>query len=155
DDLIGEMDRWSVDVACVHHALARESSPAAGNAELIAAVDGRPRLVPVATLLPHHTGEFMPPQRYGEELFDHGVRMVRVFPSAALHAHRVSLQDWAFGAALAELERRRVPLVVDFGLFRRPEPPWDTLVSLLHSHPELPIILPEVQARNNRNLYPR
>lgn len=154
DALLAEMDRVGVDRACVHHVVAREHDPTTGNELLLEAVADQPRLVPVATLLPHHTGEFMHPRDYRERLFDRGVRMVRVQPAADLHSHRFPLREWAFGPALAVLEDARVPLVIDFGLFRRAEPPWDTVAAVLAEHPDLPVILPEIQARNNRSLYP-
>ena len=99
-------------------------------------------------------GEFPEPSELLELMRAAGVRMVRMFPSASASSHRFSLATWCIGELLRELERARVPLEVDFALFRRDEPPWDAIHEVCESYPELPIVLIDVQGRNSRSLYP-
>uniref|UniRef100_UPI00262BE200 amidohydrolase family protein n=1 Tax=Haloactinopolyspora sp. TaxID=1966353 RepID=UPI00262BE200 len=83
-----------------------------------------------------------------------GVVMGRLHPSTDASAHRFLLADWVVGPLLDELAQAGIPLALDFHLFRRAEPPWQVLHELLRDHPELKVILMEIQGRNNRTLYP-
>ncbi|HLU72105.1 MAG TPA: amidohydrolase family protein [Nonomuraea sp.] len=159
EGLLAELDRVGIHEAAVYHVLAREHDPATGNALLareLAALPApaRARLHPVGVVLPPHTGELPEPGTLVRELLAGGVRMARIFPSAAMNGHRFSLAPWCSGELLDALERARMPLAVDFTLFRRGEPPWREVYDLAEHHPGLPIILMDVQGRNNRTLYP-
>lgn len=157
--LVAEMDRVGVHDAAVYHALAHEYAPQVGNElllrELAEAPDGvRDRLRPVGVVLPPHTGEMPEPEPLVAGLLGAGVRMARIFPSSVMAGHRFSLAPWCSGELLSALERVRMPLAVDFTLFRRGEPPWREIHDLAENHPGLPVILMDVQGRNNRTLYP-
>jgi hypothetical protein len=153
-DLVAELDRLGVAGAMVHHVLAHEHAPAVGNAQLLRELDGHPRLLPVWVVMPSHTGELPPSGELVGQMLDAGVRMARMFPSAAMNGHRFSLAEWCSGQMLAALEEARMPLAVDFTLFRRGEPPWDDIFSVCAHHRSLPLIVIDVQGRNNRTLYP-
>ncbi|HEX4812995.1 MAG TPA: amidohydrolase family protein [Nonomuraea sp.] len=157
--LVRELDRVGVDEAAVYHVLARENDPATGNALLLRELatlpePARRRLHPVGVVLPPHTGELPEPEALVKQLLASGTRMARIFPSSAMSGHRFSLAPWCAGELLDALERVRMPLAVDFSLFRRGEPPWREIYDLAESHPELPVILIDIQGRNNRTLYP-
>lgn len=152
--LLDEMDRLGVSRAMVHHVLAHELAPAVGNDRILAEVDGRPRLFPVWVVMPEHTGELPPAEDLVAALIRQGVRMARMFPSAELSGHRFSLADWSAGSLLRALADCRIPLLLDFTLFRRGEPPWDSIVDVCTRFPDLPVLLVDVQGRNNRTLYP-
>lgn len=154
DSLIAEMDRLGVAEACVYHAVAQEHHPRAGNALLADALRSSPRLHPVWVALPHHTGEMPPPDEFVRGALSAGARAVRLFPSAQLSGHRVALRSWVVGPLLAALEAATLPLLLDFQTFRRGEPPWDDIVDICRNHPQLPVVLIEIQGRNNRNVYP-
>jgi hypothetical protein len=151
--LITEMDRLGVAGAMTYHVLAHELAPALGNERLVVEVAGEPRLEPVWVVLPQHTGELPPGDRLVEEMTRHGVRMARMFPSAELSGHRFSLADWCAGTLLGALAEQRIPLILDFTLFRRGEPPWETVWDVCRRHARLPVLLIGVQGRNNRTLY--
>ncbi|GAA5038171.1 putative TIM-barrel fold metal-dependent hydrolase [Thermocatellispora tengchongensis] len=158
-ELAAEMDRVGIHEAAVYHVLAHEYAPQTGNelllSELGRAPEGvRERLRPVGVVLPPHTGEVPEPEELVAGLLAAGVRMARIFPSSEMAGHRFSLAPWCSGELLAALERVRMPLAVDFTLFRRGEPPWREVHDLAEGHPGLPVILMDVQGRNNRTLYP-
>jgi len=153
-DLLGEMDRVGIAEALVYHVLSREYDPLVGNLRVLAELGERTRLHPVWAALPAHTGEFPRPKELMALMSEHDVRMVRVFPAADLSGQRFSLREWCAGELLGTLEDAAVPLALDFGLFRRAEPPWPDVEEATRLHPELKIILIGVQNRNNRSLYP-
>ncbi|MGH3469375.1 MAG: amidohydrolase family protein, partial [Thermocrispum sp.] len=128
-------------------------APAIGNAALHAEVEGQHRLHPVWVVMPSHTGELPESDQLVGAMLEHGVRMARMFPSAELSGHRFALADWCAGSLLAALAERRVPVAIDFTLFRRGEPPWDMIVEVCTRHPRLPVVLIDAQGRNNRTLY--
>lgn len=154
DDLLAEMDRVGVDAAVVHHVLAREYSPQVGNARLLEELPANPRLIPCWVLLPHHTGEFAEPDVVVAQMRAAGVAMARLHPATDPKGHRYSIAEWLVGPLLDALAAAGMPVALDFNLFRRAEPPWQMLHELLAAHPELDVILIEVQGRNNRTLYP-
>lgn len=153
-ELISEMDRVGVTSAVVYHAVAREHAPAAGNDLLLSEVRDHPRLIPAFILLPPHTGEQPPLDEVMARMREHGVRMARMFPASDLAGHRFAVREWCIGTVLTALESARIPLMLDFSLFRRGEPPWDDIYEVCRFHPDLPVILADVQGRNNRTLYP-
>jgi hypothetical protein len=152
--LVDEMDRLGIAAAMSYHVLSHEHAPVVGNGRLLSELQGNPRLLPVWVVMPEHTDELPPPRTLVHEMLDAGVHMARMFPATNLSGHRFSLADWSVGGLLTELAAHRIPLVLDFKLFRRDEPPWDSIVDICERHPALPVVLVDVQGRNNRNLYP-
>ena len=125
ETLLANMDRIGVEKALVFHTMAWEYHPNEGNAMLMEALaPHRDRLEPCWVMLPHHTGEVPHPQDTVAEMQRLGVKAARI------------------------------PLLLDFVLFRREQPPFRDIFSICENHPELPVILIGVQARNNRSLYP-
>jgi predicted TIM-barrel fold metal-dependent hydrolase len=82
-----------------------------------------------------------------------GVLLARMFPSTASLDHRFAVREWCVGPILSALEQAGIPLLLDYGLFRRGEPPWDDIVEVCEHHPDLAVVLIDVQGRNNRTLY--
>lgn len=151
--LVAEMDRIGVAEAFVYHIVAREYAPAVGNEMLLDEVRFQPRLHPAWTVLPPFTDELPPPDELVARMRHEGVRMARMFPSTASLDHRYAVREWCVGPVLTALEHAGIPLQLDYGLFRRGEPPWDDIVDVCRHHPDLPVILAGVQGRNNRTLY--
>lgn len=153
ETLLAEMDRLGVERASVYHILAREYDPETGNARLSGELAGESRLDPVWVVMPDHTGEAPPAHALVTSMIGSGVRLARMFPAEAPDSHRYSVAEWCAGELLGALEERRIPLLLDFGLFRRAAPPWPELHGLLERHPSLPVVLMDIQGRNNRSLY--
>jgi len=153
DDLLAEMDRLGIATAMTHHVIAHEYAPSVGNGQLMTELAGHSRLLPVWVVMPAHTSEMPPSRELVVQMLLAGVRMARIFPSSVMNGHRFSLAEWCAGELLSALEEVRMPLAVDFTLFRRGEPPWDDIFRLCANHPELPLVLIDVQGRNNRTLY--
>lgn len=152
--LLAEMDRLEVQEAAVYHIVARQHAPATGNQRVLSELAGHGRLHPVWVVLPSHTGEVPPPDELIAELAANDVGIVRMFPAFEAGSHRFALRDWVVGDLLGALEDAAIPLLLDFGLFRRREPPWDDIAEVCTNHPRLAVILVDVQGRNNRTLYP-
>lgn len=170
--LVEELGRAGIVGALVHHGLGRDYDPAAGNAVLMGELATAPaqmevahgtalgaapaakedplaatpaRLVPCATLLPSHTGEFPPPDEHIPALIEQGVRAVRLYP----RSHNFSLEEWCAGELLGALERYRLPVSVDLS-----ETDWGALHGVLGAHPALPVIVTRVNYRQERFVYP-
>lgn len=154
-DLLLEMDRFGIDKAIVFHTMALEYSPSVGNEMLMKEIRGlEDRLLPCWVVLPHQTGEMPHPKKLVPEMLENGVGFARIFPNFPANSHRFELAEWCIGELLSELEEASIPLLVDFSLFRREQPPFRDVYSMCSNHPKLPIILTGTQARNNRSLYP-
>jgi predicted TIM-barrel fold metal-dependent hydrolase len=79
-------------------------------------------------------------------MFAQGVKAARVFPHP--DSHNFSLRHWAAGGLLESLESKRVPLFVD-----EEEIDWDVIHEICERHPELPLVLTNVNYRVDRSLY--
>ena len=143
-DLVAEMAHARIARALVHHGLARDYDAAAGNEALLREVTGLPDLIPCATLLPHHTGEFAHPRDLLPSLIGAGVRAVRLYPKS----HRFSLEAWCAGSLLAGLEAHHLPLSIDFE-----ETSWSEIHALCTDYPALPVVVTRVNYRQERYLY--
>ena len=139
DELESVLDHLRVEKAIVYHAFAREGHAPAGNAMLTRALAGHPRLLPCWVVLPHHTGEMPEPRSLVRDMFERNVRWVRMFPGKA--GHGFSLEPWCSGALLSVLAEYKVPVAIDFTLFRRDDPDWGLVHSLCRRYPALPVIL--------------
>lgn len=147
EELLQQMDYFGIAEALVYHSLAKEYSPDFGNKLLMREIAGHHRLHACWILLPHHTGEMPPPPRLIEEMKEHNVRAVRLFPAA--EHHRFSLSDWALGELYESLEEWRIPLFIG-----SEQIDWDQVYNLCRAHPDLPLIISEVRYEENRHLYP-
>lgn len=153
--LLERMDQVGVAKALVFHTMAWEYHPNEGNEMLMEALaPHRDRLEPCWVMLPHHTGEVPHPEESVAQMKRLGVKAARVFPNFPANSHRFELAEWCIGETLGALEAARIPLLLDFVLFRREQPPFRDIFSICDNHPDLPVILIGVQARNNRSLYP-
>lgn len=145
--------------ALVHHGLARDYDPGVGNDALLRELLGvsapglqppipssqSPRLVPCATVLPHHTGEFPPPRDHLPRLIAQGVHAVRLYPKQ----HNFSLEDWCASELLAGLAAHRLPVSIDLA-----ETTWSDVHRVCAAYPDLPLIVTRVNYRQERFLYP-
>lgn len=153
--LIETMDNVGVSRAVVYHTLAREYHPAHGNQQLLAEIKGNEdRLTICWVLLPHHTGEFDHPKQLVKQMLQENISMARIFPSFNASSHRFELAEWCVGELLSELQNAKIPLLIDFALFRRDQPPFRDIFRICSNYPDLSVILIGMQARNNRNIYP-
>jgi predicted TIM-barrel fold metal-dependent hydrolase len=150
DELLRVMDRYGIAEALVHHAIAREQSPAEGNALLLEEVRGHDRLHPCAVVMPAHSGEVPPPDEYVAQLLDQGFRAARMFPARQF----ISLAMWSCRELYHELAERRVPLFLDFEnpAWSTPRTDWDAIEALLSAYARLPVILVNEGMAADRNL---
>lgn len=146
------LDYLQVDGAVVYHAQAHETHPPIGNALLMRALAGHPRLLPSWVIFPQHTGEMPEAGQLVEDMLRRGVRMARLMPG--YNGHRFSMEEWSAGPLLHALEDRRLPFLIDFMFFRRDDPDWRLLYDLCHRYPHLPIILTGWAGLASRSFYP-
>lgn len=100
EELIEYQARFGIERALPFHSLALEHHPTIGNRALIEVVRGYPNLSPSWVILPHHTGEFCPPEELLVEAREVGVRALRMFPDF----HKYPVDDWMLGDLFAAVE---------------------------------------------------
>jgi hypothetical protein len=150
--LLAEMDRVGIAEALVYHASAAAYSPAFGNSLLPEACAGQSRLHRCHVVMPHHSGEMEPPAVLVPELLRAGARAVRMLP----RLHRYSLAPLSCDALLAELERYRIPLFLDFGRTHWAEDVVDyaQVARICSTFPKLPVVLVREGIGSPRFLFP-
>lgn len=127
-ELIEELDFCGIERALVYHTAQRFDAPASGNEIILQEIKGYERLVPTWTILPSHTGELPPLATLLQEMSQHGVRALRLFPED----HRYLLDEVTWGDQMAVLMKRRIPLFIKASL--------DKIGHLLSVFPELVVI---------------
>ncbi|NLO82856.1 MAG: amidohydrolase family protein [Clostridiales bacterium] len=146
EDLVKKMDRYGIKRALVYHSMAREYAPSVGNRMLMDEIKVYPFLIPLWTVMPHHTQEFPEPYRLIEQMKAYGVKAVTMFPGAMDHAY--SMAEWNCGQLFEALEEHGIPLILGFD-----QTTWNELYDLLSNHPKLNLILTNVNYRMDRNIY--
>jgi hypothetical protein len=146
------LDYLQVERAIVYHAQAHETHAPLGNAMLMSELGASKRLLPSWILFPHHTGEMPEPEELIDQMFSQGVRVARLLPGVK-GGHRFSLEPWCAGPLLKELERRRIPTLIDFMFFRRDDPDWKLLYDLCQLYPSLPIVITGWSGLASRSYY--
>jgi hypothetical protein len=151
-DLSTEMERVHIHEALVYHASAASYSPARGNMQLCADIEGASHLQPCWVVMPHYTSEFHRPDELINRLGESGVRAVRMFP----RSHRYSIAEWSAGELLAMLAERRIPLFLDFDRTHWAEEvvDYDGVSRICRLHPSLPVVLVREGIGSARYLYP-
>lgn len=144
-ELLSDMEHYGISEALVHHAMAVEYAPSFGNERLMIEIAQHPCLHPIWIVLPHHVGDFPPPDELISTMLLRGVRAVRVFPKE----HGFTLTPWNAGELCEALAERRIPLFVDADQLS-----WEHLQQLLVNFPQLLVVLSKVSYRVNRVLYP-
>jgi len=133
------LDYQQVERAVVFHAQAQDGVPALGNGLLMEELAGHPRLLPSWVVMPHWTGEMPEPDALVAAMLARGVRVARLHPGAA--GHGFSLEPWCAGPLLEALAAHRIPVILDFMLFRRADPDWRLILDLCGRYPALPLVL--------------
>jgi predicted TIM-barrel fold metal-dependent hydrolase len=137
-ELLAEMDRLGISEALVFHAMALDGHPAEGNERLMREIEGQLRLHPCWVLLPT-CGEMPPPAKLVSQMKKRGVRAARMCPVR----HRYLFTNGNIGDLLAELERARIPVFVDFDMrsWSEEKTDWRSLDELCGRYPKLPFIV--------------
>jgi len=104
--LVAELASNGIARALVYHADAVGYDPVEGNRRLLDEIACYPALEPCWVLLPHHTGEFPPPDVVLAQMLAKGVCAARVFPRTFRFAFRL----WNLGELLSALADHRIPL---------------------------------------------
>jgi len=90
------------------------------------------RLHVAIAMVPDATGEVGGVGEYLDKAIGRGARAVRLFP----RQHSFSLSPWCSGSLLAEIQARRLPLILWHS-----ETSWDQLDFLCTAYPELSVIV--------------
>ncbi|TMR99719.1 amidohydrolase family protein [Nonomuraea basaltis] len=131
-ELLAAMDRVGIAEAVVGNTTSWLHDPARGNRELLALVDGQPRLSPCWVMLPDTCGETGGAAGFADTAVASGVRAVRAFPRD--HGYDLAGTDTA--AVLAALESVRLPLLLDAGQIT-----WAAVERISCDHPGLRIVV--------------
>ena len=146
-ELIEYQARFGIDRALAFHSLALEEHPVSGNKALIEAIGGLPNLFPSWVILPHHTGEFPPPEELLVEARESGVRALRMFPDI----HKYPVDDWVLGDLLAAVEGQ-VPLFWHIKFLDTPTA--RDIYGVCSSYPRLQVVVCDVDKSINRVITP-
>ncbi|MCC6444091.1 MAG: amidohydrolase family protein [Armatimonadetes bacterium] len=159
ESLLEEMEHNGISEAVVCHNMVRQAHPVDGNAALMAAIAGRPRLRACWALFSRASREYEDFEGYIEEAFRQGVRCFAVFPRFGAYPPGLDLclREYVQAGTFAPLESRGLPLFLDFGADPAggaDDTDWEALRYLLTAHPRLPVILCEYRLRGGNRIFP-
>ncbi|MDZ7270654.1 MAG: amidohydrolase family protein [candidate division KSB1 bacterium] len=151
EQLLAEMERCQIHGALVYAHQARETHPAVGNPLVIEECRRHPRLYPCWVGLPHHTGEFPPPEQLVKQMESAGVRALKLFPR--LFEFRVD--EPTLGPLLSCLQEAGILLIVDAGRYDEAvQMDWEEVEWICRHFPHLNLLLHSVRWESTRILAP-
>ncbi|WP_147375413.1 amidohydrolase family protein [Jiangella rhizosphaerae] len=132
DALERRMDRFGIERSLVCHTAAWRHDPATGNALVVSALAGRPRLRPCWVGVPSTCAEMPPAKEFAEQALRAGVGAIRVFPGD----HGFALDGPDFAPQADALAEAGLPLLVDID-----STSWAAVDRLLFAHPDLVVVV--------------
>jgi predicted TIM-barrel fold metal-dependent hydrolase len=144
DLLRAEMKRVGIHQAAPYHVLSKTYDADYGNALILEELKDTPELIPTWVVVPSEEAMGCSPATFLNRLEKGGAKVVRLFPSSNGNpaiATRYAFTKWFYGDYLEELERREIPVVLEFSPNRRDEPAWEKLCGVAGEFPRLPIVL--------------
>lgn len=149
-DLLDCMDKYRISRSLVFSSFAKYSEIQTGNNILIKNIKGFDRLIPCAVAIPHHSSEFPPPKDFCKYLADNEIRAVRIFPVI----HNAAFYTWLWESLFFELQKRKIPVFVDFSLNHwSEEVDWNQIYKFCETFPELPMIMVRIGIKYDRYIY--
>ncbi|MBP1995757.1 amidohydrolase family protein [Paenibacillus eucommiae] len=145
EQILSVMDQCGIAGALVYHGMAKAHSPMYGNSVLADELAKSPRLYGCWGAMPDHLGDFISPEQLAANMRAEGIHAVKLFPKA----HYYDPGQRTIGPLLAELERQRIPLLVDAS-----EISFDQLADILTHHPALTLLLQGASWSQERRLFP-
>ena len=142
--LLAQLDRFGVDAGLVRHADAVHYDPSVGNATVLAAVRGQPRLHPAFVVGPLDCGEHGGPDGLAALLDRDGVRAVWLYPAS----HGWSVRGPESETLLDQLRRARRPVFVDLD-----QCGWVDVAYLAAELPDIDVVVCGIGYRTLRQAY--
>ncbi|HWR12741.1 MAG TPA: amidohydrolase family protein [Rectinemataceae bacterium] len=142
--LRAEMKRVGVRQAAPYHILSKSYDADYGNKLILEELKDAPELIPTWAAVPSEEGMGCSPRAFADMFEKSGAKVVRLFPSSTGNpaiATRYAFAKWFYGDYLEELQKRQIPIVLEFSPGRRDEPAWDKLCGVAGEFPTLPIVL--------------
>ena len=149
EDLLDRMSYYGIEKALVHHSMAREYDAEVGDGILMKELKGEKNLFPAWVALPHYTGEFPEPEEMIRKMKEDDVRAVILLPADYFY-YGHSVDEWCCGELYTALEKHRIPLFI--GMSQMPS--MNSLFNICSAHPNLNVVLTNVDYRISRNLFP-
>jgi predicted TIM-barrel fold metal-dependent hydrolase len=138
EDIIMEMDRAGIEKCIAFSSMAKYDDIVEGNRILVEKTRGSMRVLPCAVAIPQQPGLFPEAKEFCEFLAGNNIRSVRIFPKL----HGVNLYKWLWEDLFTELEKRRIPVFVDFVIDHWSEGiDWQQILDMCEAFPNLPFIL--------------
>ena len=144
DTLTDEMKKSGIREAAVYHLTGKTYDANYGNSRLMEQIADTPQLIPTWVAVPSEEAMECSPTAFTDRIAAQGVKAVRMFPSSQSQpavATRYAFSRWFYGDFMEVLEKRGIPVVIEFTPHRRSEPEWDNFYRLACEFPKLSIIM--------------
>ena len=115
--LLEEMEWSGIHGALVAHWTGKEYDPSYGNRKLLRELKKSARLHGVWSVMPHHTGEMLPPRDVVQEMRDNGIRAAKMYP----RTHHYFFNEDTCGGLLSAFEEENILLLVEGGAMYAPD----------------------------------
>jgi len=146
-ELAQKMEANGIAEALVYHSVASGHNVMDGNRLLADEIAPFPNLKPVWAIMPHHTGDFPPPDELRDLLKQNNVRTVILSPGR--NASRFSLDELTCGKLFDMLSECKIPMLLD-----NQSVSWGGLYGISKNHPGLKIIITNVHYGASMQIYP-
>ncbi|HRU33318.1 MAG TPA: amidohydrolase family protein [bacterium] len=140
-----EMRRFNIKKAIAYHSYSRDYDAYFGNNYMIKEITGYSDILPCWVLLPFDISPTNTPDELISQLKENNVKIVRLFPEL----HNFLLEEEVVGDLLALLEGYNVPVLISPNKVG-----WRDIYSILRNHPNLRLILVDLNYRNSSYIFP-
>jgi predicted TIM-barrel fold metal-dependent hydrolase len=151
EKILAAMGRFNITGALIYHTVSEDGDAQRGNAMVAREAGSAECFTASWAVGPPIAGEWPKPRKLVQELIRSGARAARLFPAPHLFPLSVFMLD----DLLAELERRRVPLLVHASTVHpwTDFTDWHGLQEICTQFPRLPVVAMRVGLRTTRPLY--
>ncbi|HIE30275.1 TPA: amidohydrolase [Candidatus Poribacteria bacterium] len=163
NQLLEEMKYYGIKETLVYHAMAKEYDARIGNNILLEGIKEEDSLHGCWAVLPPYTDEMPAPEQLVQEMFQKGVKAVRLFPNHYENPlipewsqhQRFYLSEWSMGTLFSVFEEHKIPVFLDFDTSEpyNDRTDWDKVYDICKNHSDVPIVLARFGWRVNRSLY--
>ncbi len=132
EEMLGIMDKFGIEKACVFHRAQYDYDPRKGNKILSGAIKGHTdRLIPVWAILPEITDKEFESDKFIASMKENDVRLLKAWPLK----NRYIMCDVTMGEQLDLYSELKIPIYLE------PQPDYQYIYDVLKEFPKLTVII--------------
>ena len=143
DTIIEIMKKVNIKKAIPTHTSQKFLGAKAGNEILVSEIENDDMFIPLVTVLPNSSGEFINLEKLDEFVVKNSIKFANMFPKT----HGFSPAEWQMGDTYSYLEKKGIPLLISIS-----EVTADEMYGILSNHKSLKVICKDTSYTNDMRI---